>query len=158
VVYIIFLFFLRSIIPEKLTPSVTLLALPLVILALILVTDLSNRAIVPAKNPTRVKPRRVRARDLQVLTRQVDVSSRASGEYFETTLRSRLKGLLIEKVSLETGTERENVKHELENSLLGPALAGWKLHRLLYGSLPPRGRARVKLLQEAIDGIEAWKP
>jgi len=157
VVYVFFLIFLRSIIPEKLTPSVTLLALPLVILALILVSDLSNRAIVPVKSPARVKPRRVRALDVQFLSKQVDVASQSSGDYFETILLSRLRGLIVEKVSLETGIDKENVKRELENSRLGPTLIGWKLHGLLYGSVPRRGVARVQMLQEAIDGIGAWK-
>ncbi len=156
-VYIFFLIFLRSIIPEKLTPSVTLLALPLIILVLILVSDLSNRAIVPAKNPERLKARSVRTRDVQFLTRQVQVASQASGEYFET-IRSRLRALIIEKVSLQSGMEKENVKHALENRQLGdPTLIGLKLYGLLYGSLPARGTARVKMLHQAIDGIEAWK-
>jgi hypothetical protein len=155
-VFVFFLIFLRSIIPEKLTPSVTLLALPLIILALIIVGDLSNRAVVPAKNPTRSKSRRIRARDVQFLSRQVEVASRSSGEFFETLL-SRLRGLIIEKVSLELGIDKERVKRQLENSRLGPVIIGQKLHRLLYGSPPPRGAARVKMLQEAVDGIEAWK-
>jgi hypothetical protein len=156
-VYVFFLIFLKSIIPEKITPSVTLLALPLIILALILVSDLSNRAIVPSKNPIHVKSRRVRARDVQFLARQVDVASRASSEYFETIVLSRLRGLIVEKVSLEIGVDKERVKQELENRGLGPIMIGQKLHRLLYGSPPPRGVARVKMLQEAVDGIEAWK-
>jgi hypothetical protein len=156
-VYVFFLIFLRSIIPEKITPSVTLLALPLIILALILVSDLSNRAIVSAKNPTPLRPRRVRARDVQFLSKQVEVASQSSGDYFETILLGRLRGLIVEKVSLETGIDKEKVKGELENSRLGPTLIGGELHGLLYGSLPRRGVARVRMLQEAIDGIEAWK-
>ena len=156
-VYVFFLIFLKSIIPEKLTPSVTLLALPLIILALILVSDLSNRATLPAKNPERMKARRFRTRDVQFLTRQVEVASRASGEYFET-IRRRLRALIIEKVSLESGMEKETVKYALENKQLGdPTLIGSKLYGLLYGSVPPRGTARVKMLHEAVDGIEAWK-
>jgi hypothetical protein len=154
-VYVFFLIFLRSIIPEKLTPSITLLALPLIILALILLSDLSYRAVVPASNPIRAKPRQVRARDVHFLSKQVEVASRSSGEFFETLL-SRLRGLMVEKVSLETGMDREKVKRDLQNSTLGPALIGSKLHRLLYASLPPRGTARVKMLQETVDEIEDW--
>jgi hypothetical protein len=156
-VYVFFLIFLKSLIPEKLTPSVTLLALPLIILALILVSDLSNRAVVPAKSLARGKSRRVRARDVQFLTRQVDVASKASREYFDTILLSRLRGLIVEKVSLETGIEKERVRLDLESSGIGPAMIGQRLHMLLYGSLPPRGSARVKMLQEAVDRIEDWK-
>jgi hypothetical protein len=63
---------------------------------------------------------------------------------------------MVEKVSLETGVDRERVKRDLENGMLGPTLIGLKLYGLLYGSLPPRGVARVKMLKEVVDGIEAW--
>jgi hypothetical protein len=129
--------------------------LPLIILALILVSDLSDRAVVPAKNLIRAKARRVRARDVQFLSKQVEVASRSSGEFFESLL-SRLRGLMVEKVILETGVDRERVKRDLENGMLGPTLIGLKLYGLLYGSLPPRGVARVKMLKEVVDGIEAW--
>jgi hypothetical protein len=157
-VYVLFLVFLRSLVPETITPSVTLLALPLIILVLILVSDLSYRATAPSKTPVRTRVRRFQARDVQYLSRQVAVASSGSQAYFESILLNRLRGILAEKVSLETGIEIEHVKQELADAVKGPALVGnGPLYRLLYSSAPPKGATRVKVLREAIDGIEAWK-
>jgi hypothetical protein len=157
-IYVLFLLFLRSLVPETQTPSLTLLALPLVILALILVSDLSFRATAPSKTPARTKIRRFQARDVQYLSRQVDVAAFGSQEYFESILLNRLRSILAEKVSLETGIEKEQVKQELGDAVKGPVLARDEpLYRLLYSSIPPKGAARIKMLREAIDRIEAWK-
>ncbi len=157
-VYVLFLIFLRSLFPETLTPSITLLALPLIILAMILVSDLSHRATTPSKTPAETRVRRFQARDVQYLSRQVEVAPKASQAYFQTILLNRLRDILAEKVSLETGIEKENVKQELADAVKGPALVGnGPLYRLLYSSTPSKGATRVKMLREAIDGIEAWK-
>ena len=157
-VYVLFLVFLRSLVPETLTPSVTLLAVPLVILVLILVSDLSYRATVPSETPARTRLRRFQARDVQYLSRQVAVASSGSQAYFESILLSRLRDILAEKVSLETGIEKENVKQELADAVKGPVIVGnGPLYRLLYSSTTPKGATRIKMLREAIDGIEAWK-
>lgn len=157
-IYILFLIFLRSLVPETLTPSITLLALPLVLLVLILVSDLSYRATAPSKTPVRPKIRRFQARDVRYLSRQVDVASTGSQAYFESTLVSRLRDILAEKVSLETGIEKEHVKQELADPVKGRALVSDEpLYRLLYSSTPPKGATRIKMLSEAVDRIEAWK-
>ena len=157
-VYVLFVVFLRSLVPETLTPSITLLALPLIILTLILVSDLSYRATAPSKTPAPTRLRRFQARDVQYLSRQVEVASSGSQAYFESILLSRLRDILAEKVSLETGVEKENVKRELVDVVKGPALVGNEpLYRLLYSSTTPKGATRVNMLREAIDGIEAWK-
>jgi hypothetical protein len=157
-IYVLFLIFLRSLVPETLTPSITLLALPLIILAVILVSDLSHRATGPSKTPAQTRVRRFRARDVRYLSRQVEVASKASEAYFETILLNRLRDILAEKVSLETGIEKEYVKLELVDPVKGPALVrDVPLYRLLYSSTPLKGAMRVKMLREAIDGIEAWK-
>jgi hypothetical protein len=156
-VYIFFLVFLRSLVPEELTPSVSLLAIPLVILALFLVRDLFYRSSGPSENPTRTGSRRFRAREVQLLTRQVEVASSASQGFFETIPLARLRDLFVEKVSLELGVEKEKVKRDLADGRLGPALVGDQgLYRLLYSSPPRKAAARVKMLREAIDRIEAW--
>ncbi len=157
-VYVLFLIFLRSLVPETITPSITLLALPLIILTLILVSDLSHRATAPSETPARKSPRRFQARDVQYLSRQVEVASVGSQAYFESILLSRVRDILVEKVSLETGIEKEKVKQELADPVKGSALVSdGPLYRLLYSSTPPKGATRVKMLREAIDGIEAWK-
>jgi hypothetical protein len=157
-VYVLFLVFLRGFIPETTTPPITLLALPLIMLALILVSDLSFRATAPSKTPVQTRLRRLQARDVQYLSRQVEVASKGSQAYFESILLSRLRDILVEKVSLETGIEKENVKHELADRVKGPGLVGnGPLYALLYSSTPPKGAMRVRMLREAINAIEAWK-
>jgi len=156
--YVLFLVFLRSLLPEPLAPSITILALPLLILVLILVSDLSYRATTPLKTPARTRVQRFQARDVQYLSRQVEVASIGSQAYFESILLSRLIDIFAEKVSLETGIEKEKVKQELADAVKGPALVrDGLLYRLLYGSTSFRGATRVKMLREAVDGIEAWK-
>ena len=157
-VYVLFLVFLKSLVPETITPSITLLALPLIILLLILVSDLSYRATAPSKTPAPRRVRRFQARDVQYLSRQVEVASRGSQAYFESILLDRLRDVLAEKVSLETGIERANVKQELADPVKGPTLVrNSPLYTLLYSSTAPKGATRIKMLREAIDGIEAWK-
>ena len=157
-IYVLFLIFLRSLIPETLTPSITLLALPLITLVLILVSDLSYRATTPSKTPVRTMLRRFQGRDVQYLSRQVEVASKGSQAYFDSILLSRLRDIFVEKVSLEIGIAKENVKRELADLVTGPLLVrNETLYRLLYSSTVSKGATRIKMLREAIDGIEAWK-
>jgi hypothetical protein len=66
--------------------------------------------------------------------------------------------MLDEKVSLETGLEKKIVKQTLASSVEGlKLLKDQALYRLLYGKPPSRGKARLKMLVEAIERIEAWK-
>jgi len=158
-VYVVLLVLFRSIIPETISPTVSLLALPLILLALVLAVDLSDRATLPSRAIAQKAPRKLRARDVQFLTRQVEVAAKASPAYFETILRGRLRELLVEKVSLETGMERESVKRALADANIGPRLLkDLETYKLLYYS-PPRGaEARLQLLRQIIDRIEGWKP
>ena len=157
-IYVILLVLVRSIIPETLTPTVSLLALPLILLVLVIAIDLSDRATLPSRTRPRETPRRLRARDVQFLTRQVEVAAKASSAYFDTLLRGRVRDLLAEKVSLETGMEKEHVKRALADANIGPRLLkDLETYKLLYYS-PPRGpEARLQLLREVIDRVEGWK-
>ncbi len=96
--------------------------------------------------------------DMQSLTRQVEVAGRSSPGYFDTVLRNRLRDLLIEKVSLETGMERESVRRTLADERQGPLLLGdFALYRLLYYPPARKSEARLQMLRETIDRIESWK-
>jgi len=95
---------------------------------------------------------------VQLLTKQVEVALSASQAFFETILLTRLRDLFVEKASLEMGIEKEKVKRQLADGQLGLGLVGnLGFYGLLYGSPPRKAAARVKMLREAIDGIEAWK-
>ncbi|HEV2119073.1 MAG TPA: hypothetical protein VGS11_03040 [Candidatus Bathyarchaeia archaeon] len=156
--YLGFLLFLRSILPEEVTPSLPLLAAPLILLALILSGDLFFHATVPSNKLAKIQLRRIRARDVQFLTEQVAVGTTASAAYFDSIVLSRLREMLGEKVSMETGLEKSAVKQRLANSLEGiRLLRDQDLYRLLYDKPPVKGKARLKMLIEAIERIEAWK-
>jgi hypothetical protein len=157
-VYLFLLILLRSVIPEALTSTVTLLAFPLILLAMILAVDLSDRATLPSETFADQRARILRARDVRFLTRQVGVAAKASPAYFENILRGRLRDLLAEKVSLETGLEKDVVKRTLADERLGPRLLrDPRTYALLYYAPPPRAEERVRMLREIIDRIEAWK-
>jgi hypothetical protein len=157
-VYVLLLVLLRSVIPEALTPTVTLLALPLILLAMILAVDLSDRATIPSETVAQEDHRTLRARDVQSLTRQVEVAANASPAYFETILRGRLRDLLVEKVSLETGMEKESVKRALADGNLGPQLLkDLEMYKLLYYPPPREAKARLQMLRETVHRIESWK-
>ena len=136
----------------------TLLALPLVLFAMILAVDLADRATFPSETQSQEGPRVLRARDVQSLTRQVGVAAKASPAYFENILRGRLRDLLVEKVSLETGMEKEEVKRALLDDKLGPRLLrDPRTYALLYYAPPPTAEQRLQMLREIIDRIEGWK-
>jgi len=157
-IYILLLVLFRSLIPETLSPTISLLALPLILLALVLAVDLSDRATRPSQTKTRETPRRLRARDVQYLTKQVEVAAKASPSYFDTILRGRLRDLLAEKVALENGMEKESVRRAMADARMGPRLLkDPEIYKLLYYS-PPRGaEARLQLLRKIIDRIEGWQ-
>jgi hypothetical protein len=156
--YLFLLTVFRNIIPESVTPSLPLLALPLVLLTLILTLDLRHRSTAPIERKVLEDPRTLRARDVQSLTRQVQVAGNASPAYFETILRNRLRDLLAERVSLETGMEKDSVKKILADSKLGPRLLkDQRTYELLYYPLPRSPNSRLQMLREIINGIEGWK-
>ena len=134
------------------------LAVPLLVVLIMMVSDLSGRATVPAKQGRRLKAGRMLAWDIERLTRQIEVGSMASRDYYNSVLLEKLRGILVEKVCLETGMEREQVRDALKNGIFGPALLRDKeLYRLLYTGAPVPGSGRVDLLEQAIVAIEAWK-
>jgi hypothetical protein len=156
--YFLLLTVFRNIIPESVAPTSPLLALPLVVLALILTLDLRHRSTAPLETKAPQDSRTIRARDVQSLTRQVEVAGNASPAYFETILRNRLRELLAEKVSLETGMEKDAVKKALADNQLGPQLLkDPKTYALLYYPPPRSPDSRLQMLREIIDRIEGWK-
>lgn len=158
-VYYGLLYFTGGFLPGGFTPPLYFLVGPLVVLVAILASDLSARATVPSEARRVLAPSRRLAWEVAQLTRQIEVGARASPEYFENVLVARLRDALVEKVGLETGMERKMVREILANPRLGPGLLrSDELYRLLYSPAPARGAARVKMLEEAVARVEAWKP
>ena len=157
--FYLFLFTIfRNIVPESAFPTLSLLSIPLIILALVLTTDLRCRATSPTEPNSPNEPKRIRARDVQSLTRQLEVAETASPAYFETIIRARLREILAEKVSLETGIEKDTVKKALTDRSQGRQLIkDEKMYELLYYHPPVNPDSRLQMLREIIDRIEAWK-
>ena len=157
--YIGFLVIIRGFFSSEFTPPIGFLVVPLIPLILILVSDLASRVTTTSEIPSPKPSGRISGREVQFLTRHVQVATRASTSYFESLLVSRLKELLVERVSLESGMEPEKVRETLADRKLGPALLrDASLYGLLYDVPRVRGDMRVKMLRETIMRIEAWKP
>ena len=59
---------------------------------------------------------------------------------------------------METGMEKESVKHALADSNLGPRLLkDLEMYKLLYYPPPREAKARLQMLRETVDRIESWK-
>lgn len=139
------------------SPTLSLLAFPLIVLALILTIDLRNRATAPTEINAQAESKRLRARDVQSLTRQLEVAGSASPAYFETIIRARLRDLLAEKISLQTGIAKEAVKNALTDPVQAlQILKDQKMYELLYYHPPMNPELRLQMLRETINKIEAW--
>jgi len=126
---------------------------------LLLLNDLTARATLPSERKPRGVAQRRLARRVHQLTQQIEVGAKSSRSYYDTVMMARMREILVEKVSLETGIEENQVKVTLSNKNLGTALLkNIELYRLLYSGTPPPGPERVKLLEKAANMIEAWKP
>jgi len=157
--YFFILFLARGLFPSGFTLPFYFLAAPLLLVVLVLVSDLTGRATVPTETPLKAVRGRTLSRRVQELARQIEVGATSSRSYYDSILLARLQALLVEKVSLETGMDKKRVQEILKNETLGPGLLrSQELYRLLYSGAPARGPGRVKLLEEAVAEIEAWKP
>ncbi len=159
VLYFAVLFLARGLYPSGFTLPFYFLAAPLFLVVLVLVSDLTGRATVPTETPVKAVRGRALSRRVQELARQIEVGASSSRSYFDGILLTRLQVLLVEKVSLETGMDKKRVQEILKNKVLGAGLLrSQELYRLLYSGAPAKGLGRVKLLEEAVAAIEAWKP
>ena len=157
--YIGFLVIIRGFFSSEFTPSIAFLVVPLIPLILILFSDLASRATASSEIPSSKPSGRLSGREVQFLTRHVQVATRASTSYFDSLLLNRLRELLVERMSLEAGMEPEKVRETLADRKSGPLLLrDAALYGLLYDVPRAKGEMRVKMLREAIMRIEAWKP
>jgi hypothetical protein len=149
----------RSLLPPSVSLPLYFLAAPLIMVVLVLVNDLSARATLPSELKPRGRGQKRLARQVQQLAQQIEVGARSSRSYYETVVIARMRDILVEKVSLETGIDEKEVKSTLANENLGPGLLNnVELYRLLYSGTPSPGPERVRLLEKAVNMIDAWKP
>lgn len=158
VAYIATLVLARGLFPSESDPSISLTVVPLAIIAIMTILDLRLRSTSPTEK--HVNPRRVKAPvpRVRILSDQIRVSAKASDSYFENVIRARLRELLATKASLESGTNYETALRTLVDPVQGPKfLKDNQLYTLLYGPRPEKGRARVQMIEDAVQMIEAWK-
>lgn len=162
--YIAILLVARGFLTANSTPGVSLAAIPLVIIAIAIIRDLTSKSSKASKAPA-VRLTSVRkGEQLRFLSRQVQVTAQASASYFNDVVGARLRGILVDKVSIEMGIDKATVRRFLSSETSGPGfLHNARLYSLLYGSgllysVPGAGKNRIRMVREAVMLIEAWKP
>ncbi len=157
-VYLAILIAGQSLLPAAFNAPLYFLLGPLLLAVVLLIKDLSRKAAVPTENRGGKRIGRRIGWKVQTLTNQIRIAEKASLQYYDAVLVSRLREILVEKVTLETGIERERIAETLKNGALGPGLLrDGELYMLLYCATPDRGAARVRGLERAVELIEAWK-
>ncbi len=149
----------RGSFPQDFNPPIYFLVIPLLLAIGFLVVGLSNSATVPREPLEKELYQSRMTREIVTLTRQIQVATGASQEYYDGVLRARLRDILAEKVCLETGIERQKVNALLQDEKQAPRLLrDVRLCRLLYSREAGMPAERVRMLLEAVQRIEEWKP
>lgn len=158
IVYLAILLVTRGIVPDNSTPTISITAVPLIIMAIVLIRDLTRRAVQP-EDSRKIVPSQTRTgNDLKFLTRQIEATFGASESYFVDIVMTRLKELLVTKASLETGVQIDSVRRILSDSIHGPEFLGNRvLYKLLYSEAPRIGKSRIYMIQKTVELIENWK-
>ena len=158
IAYGILLNLIRGSFPPESSPSLFLVGVPLIVIAVIIARDLSRRSTGPTVLPTIPSLSGPKEDPVRFLSGQISVAAAASDSYFENVIRARLKELLISKVAIETGMERNETRRALSDPREGPKLLEHKeLYMILYGPTPKTGPDRMDMIEEAIQMIGEWK-
>lgn len=155
--YSILLALVRGVFPSESAPTISLTGIPLIVIVIMIARDLARKSTSPTFKRTLLTTRGFRGDSVQFLGGQFRVAADASNSYFEDVVRLRLKELLIAKISLEAGLEKETARQLLADVSLGPGLVKDEfLYSMLYGTAPQAGQARLNMIGDAIDLIGAW--
>jgi hypothetical protein len=157
IAYAILLVLVRGVLPPEASPTVSLVGIPLIVIAAIIARDLARRSTSPTVAPRIPSQSGLSEDPVKFLSDQIRVAASASDSYFENIVRARLKELLITKVALEKGTDRDVTRRVLSDPRQGRAiLDNEELYTVLYGPLPS-SRTRTRMIEKAVDLIGAWK-
>ena len=150
----------RGYLSPSIPSTLSILVPPVVILAIIFYWDLLLRARVSSSPvPKRALPQRRLGQDVQMLSKQIQVATSSSADYYDTVLVNRLRDALVERVSVQTGMDPERVRLTLSDPMHGPAmLHDPLLYHLLYTERPSKGQERVRMIDMIVDKIDGWKP
>ena len=158
IAYAIVLVLARGTLPAETSPTLLLVGLPLIVIAVIIARDLAGRSTIPSVPFKASQPVRPKEDLVRFLGSQIQVAATASDSYFDDVIRARLKELLITKITLEFGVEKDQARRTLSDPNRGPAmLHNEKLHRILYGPVPRSGTKRIAMIDAAIDEIQDWR-
>jgi hypothetical protein len=156
IAYTVLLLLVRGALPSNSAPSLFFVGIPLIVIAAIIVRDLSGRSTNPTITRRISNPSTIAEDPVAFLSGQIRIASDATDSYFETVVRARLKELLITKVALETGIEKDNVRRKLSDPARGRVILGNdELYNALYGPIPT-GWNRISMIEKALDWIGAW--
>ena len=157
VAYSIILLATREILPSESTPTVFLVGVPLIVVAIIIARDLALRSTIPSATSASIEIPRLKENPVEFLSGQIRLATSASNSYFENVLRSRLRELLVSKVALETGLDASVVRQTLKDPARGVKLLDDPdLYATLYGPAPQASSARIRSIEQAMDMIGAW--
>lgn len=157
VAYGALLVIVRGALPQGPSQTISLLGIPLLIVAIIIARDLAGRSTNPTMVKTESSKTSLRDDPVALLSNQIRVAASASDSYFDLVVRARLKDLLIDKVALETGLEKDTVRQSLfDKQQALQLLRNRALYDALNGPVPATGPEKVNLINRAIDMIGAW--
>jgi hypothetical protein len=156
IAYAVLLLLVRGVFPSNSAPSLFLVGIPLIVVAAIIVRDLSRRSTNPIVTRRILNPSTFAEDPVAFMSGQIRIASNATDSYFETVVRARLKELLITKVTLKTGIDRDNVRRKLSDPTQARVILGNdELYIALYGPIPT-GWNRICMIEKALDLIGAW--
>lgn len=157
IAYAALLLLVRGVFPSDAAPSLFLVGIPLIVVAVIIVRDMSRRSTNPMEaHRTSSIPYAIAEDPVGSLSGRIRIASTATDSYFETVVRAKLKELLITKVALETGAEKDSLRRELSDPARGRRiLDNDELYLALYGPIPT-GRNRISMIEKIVDWIGAW--
>ncbi len=148
----------RGVFPPNSAPELSIAGVPLIVIALIIVRDLSRRSTGPSTIPKIVSKKGFKEDPVKFLGGQIKVAANSSDSYFDNVVRSRLRELLISKMALETGYDLNTIRGIMSDPKRGSDLLGdHDLYMMLYGQLPDTTYALRQIIEDAIDLIGAWK-
>src|SRR2546426_8932878 len=149
----------RGLLANSIPTTLTFLVFPLGLLAILLYLDLHLRATVPSATQIHWKQStRSLGHEVQLLTKRIEVATHSSADYYERIVLDRMKELMVEKASIETGVAVDDVRKILSDPRLARGfLKNDALYILLYTRSISRGKDRRNMLAKLTDLIEDWK-
>ena len=134
------------------------MGLPLIVVAAIIARDLARRSTIPSVPLEVSQPISLKEDPVRFLGSQIRVAAAASDSYFDDVIRARLKELLITKITLEFGIEKDQARRILSDPDRARAMVrSKKLYGILYGPVPRNGIERTAMIDAAIDEIQEWQ-